>query len=147
MTIPGHMMIEGLQTCSATLKRLRLKHLYLTSTTTWQMVFAFLRRKLQLEFFKASYLRRGEYNVEFQRINYKRPLHIDAGPDPVADDEDEDEEMEVNQDDTVDSWLFINHDTRDCLVALDAIEEGDDVQAWLAIVEKEHELVEHPEWM
>jgi hypothetical protein len=139
---------EKLENCGTTLKELLLKDVSL-STGNWRTLFKFLRTKLHLKYFDANDLKEESSLIVFTRIHQQRPLTLDTNAlqsdyvlkaivrHDLGDDYDFMEEAVMK-----DGWVWIEHNRGDSYrfaMNLD-VDDGDDMNAWLAMMEEKCEL-------
>jgi hypothetical protein len=135
MPIPEAMILQGLQASSATLKRLRLCDVQLIDNVpTSKNVFHFLSNSVQLDFFEIRDLIDNDYSVLFSPLIQERPLILDSELDPRITRWSRDTKDLISQA-MAEEWVWIEHDTDYNGVVLDK-EEGDDVQACLAVLDQ-----------
>jgi hypothetical protein len=133
--IPEAMILQGLQANSPTLKRLRLCNVQLIDNVpTSKNVFHFLSNSLELDVFEICDLVDNDYSVLFTPLVQERPLILDSDLDPRITRWSRDTKDLISQA-VAEEWVWIEHDTDYNGVVLDK-EEGDDVQACLAVLDQ-----------
>jgi hypothetical protein len=147
LAIDGTLLSESIGNCAKTLKKLRLKEIFLCDGT-WRTIFTLLRAKLHLKCFIADRLMEGPLMVLFTSIHRQRPLAIDKNvlrlnKDPrLAVWNDFSSNYKSMQEAVEHGWVWVQHNCsyrNKFTLALDA-DYGDDVNAWLALVEEGYKL-------
>jgi hypothetical protein len=148
LSVDQAFLSENLENCGKNLKELQLEDVSL-STGTWRNLFNFLRTRLYLECFNAHDIKEEAGLIVFTPIHQQRPLTLDANAlkfDHVLkaivrydldDDYDSMEEAVMK-----DGWVWIEHNRGDSYrfaMNLD-VDDGDDMNAWLAMMEEKCEL-------
>jgi hypothetical protein len=152
-TINGLALLEGLQTYKETLESLDISKIHL-SNLAWSDVFGFLRQCPQLNFFRAANLmEENGRGVSFEVLHRHRPRVLDSssstidwlfqlqfyGPRLPWTGNDRQRNAEVRKL-IADDWALVTYSgPRPLWIALDA-KEGDDVEAWMAMLETESVL-------
>jgi hypothetical protein len=153
MAVNGLVLLEGLQTYKETLESLDISKIHL-SNLAWSDIFGFLRQCPRLDFFKAANLmEENGRELSFEVLHRHRPQVLDSrsssndwldqlqfyGPSLPWTRHDRQSKAEMKKL-IADDWALVTYRGRHPLrIALDA-KEGDDVEAWLAMIETESRL-------
>jgi hypothetical protein len=153
MAINGSILFKGLQACSKTLKSLDISKTCLNDLP-WSNVFRFLRQNLRLDFFRGAYLMEEsgtERKLSFDPPNRHRPLVMDSAPPRdywqwelarrLSGSTENLFPTEEVEELIADGWALVsNRCISPAEIVLDA-KEGDELKAWLEILESEATVV------